>query len=107
MKTLFTLLFILISVASFSQNKKEKKALDSWIGHPKHELIQTMGLPYTSGTDGKGGEVYVYSRSVFVSGYTVYRITNFFIGGNGVIYSWSTFSSAQPPQPMVIINRGY
>ena len=81
-------------------SKKNQQAMDSWIGSHKSALIQSWGPPSRYESDGKGGEILIYERSVTrgsVVGNTYYENTRhpyqmFYADSNGKIYYWRTGS---------------
>ncbi len=87
----------------------EKKAMDSWMGSTKAQLIQQWGPPTKTTDDGQGGEILIYDRTVTfpqIPGqvynqpynpnlyYTtpqnraVTRSRMFYVNKNGIIYHW-------------------
>jgi len=61
---LFLITLMLCSCAATNFSKQEELTMNSWIGHSKAELIQTWGPPKSVSSDGKGGEIYTYEKSV-------------------------------------------
>jgi hypothetical protein len=45
-----------------------KKVMDSWIGSHKSALVQAWGAPSRTTADGKGGEIFVYEKSITLGG---------------------------------------
>lgn len=77
-------------------SKKTSEAMDSWVGHHKSELIQSWGPATRYESDGKGGEILIYERSVttgrFIGNNYVQNTRNpykmFYADSNGKIYYW-------------------
>lgn len=80
--------------------EEQKKVMDSWMGHHKSELIQSWGPPHRYESDGKGGEILVYEKSVTrgaVINNTYYEKTThpyqmFYADKDGKLYYWRTGS---------------
>lgn len=85
---------------SCESTKKISEKMDSWLGHHKSELIESWGPPTRYESDGKGGEILIYERSVTqgsMIGKTYYENTNhpyrmFYADRRGKIYHWRTGS---------------
>lgn len=43
---------------------QEKSMMDSWIGHTKPELLRAWGPPSSVSSDGQGGEILIFNRSM-------------------------------------------
>lgn len=99
---IIVLLFIMVSCGAIN------KSMQSWVGHTKAELYQSLGPPTRVTEDGQGGEILIYEQYIN-TGQTpgqVYqdyngnvRYTNpqqngysrtrmFYVNERGVIYSW-------------------
>ena len=89
-------LFIVALIFLFSCTS-EREAMDSWLGSEKHELIAQFGLPDNSGSDGKGGEVLVYTSTYFYGANVWYKSKAFYLNSNGKVYRWFVKSTPQPP----------
>jgi len=110
-KLLFLFVLFLTSCSSTHLSKvqlEEQKLMNSWIGHTKSELLQTWGPAKNISSDGKGGEIYSFEKTLSFgqsagqiysgSNNNIYytnpqnrvatRIYNFFIDKNGKIYTW-------------------
>lgn len=99
-------LFSSCKTTSFAQ--KEKTTMDSWLGHSKAELLQSWGPPTKVDSDGQGGEILTYDKSValtqtpgtvYNNGYgginytrpqnnVVTRSRMFYVNQQGKIYHW-------------------
>jgi|ERR1035438_10870288 hypothetical protein len=72
----------------------ETAALNSWLNHPKSELIRSWGAPTRVVSDGQGGEVLVYESerkmaNVVYNTYLEKTITYYkemFVNKDGLIY---------------------
>lgn len=106
----FTISILLFSssckTTSFAQ--KEKTMMDSWLGHTKAELLQSWGPPTKTDSDGQGGEILTYDKTVTLGqtpgtvygngnggiNYTrpnnnvVTRSRMFYVNQQGKIYHW-------------------
>lgn len=89
------------------------KALNSWLGHHKSELIRTWGPPTRTASDGAGGEILIYEQGVYTgqvpgqmygNGYggTSYtapvqtgynRVRMFYCDKDGKVYMWKAKGS--------------
>jgi len=88
---------------------KEKEVMDSWMGSTKAELILEWGTPTQTTSDGQGGEILIYDRTVafpqtpgqvYTQPYdpniyysnpqsnVVTRSKMFYVDKNGIIYHW-------------------
>jgi hypothetical protein len=89
MKKLFSILLIAVIIVSCASTRK---AVDSWMGHNKSELILKLGPPQRTASDGNGGEVLIYETQVWMnSGNYEYPITSsrmFYADSTGRIYHW-------------------
>lgn len=97
-------IFITLVAATFliscDTSKKIQQTMDSWMGHHKSELIQSWGPPTRYESDGKGGEILIYEKSVTrgsVIGNTYYQNTRhpynmFYADKDGKLYYWRTGS---------------
>lgn len=121
-KGLYLLLAVLISVSTgYSQSKKKiRRAMDSWLGSTKHELIVGLGPASRSVSDGNGGEILIYSRVNEVNR-DVWRVTSdgmlyneqrmpdvyyrhrmFYLGTDNKVYHWRIESNKIPPERLMI-----
>lgn len=107
-KYTLALLLLMVAVVAFPNGKKkEKQIMDSWLGSTKHALIIEWGPPQQTTSDGDGGEVLIYCTRVYipatnygmglVSATDYYKNRMFYIHSNGVIYSWRTSATSNPP----------
>lgn len=97
----------ILFIVSLSTCKIINKAMDSYVGHTKQELYQSMGPPTRITSDGGGGEIIIYETYVRLqqtpgqvygddgqvtyttpqnNGYTRSRM--FYVNSKGIIYSW-------------------
>lgn len=82
------------------KDDKERAIYDSWLQHPKSELIRSWGAPTRTVTDGQGGEILIYETSrkianVIYGTYMERTITNYkemFVNSSGIIYHWRSGS---------------
>lgn len=51
---------LLISTLVISGCTSTKKAIQSWLGHTKSEIILSWGPPQNISSDGNGGEILIY-----------------------------------------------
>jgi len=105
MKRLYVFLPVLIAVmllgscASLFQTPK-----DPWVGVSKDELVKQSGNPSSAMSDGKGGEIWVYSKSKIVGGQSLgsgpgmegsqnqtWVVNKYFIDADGIIYAHQEF----------------
>lgn len=91
---------LLGSCASLFQTPK-----DPWVGVSKDELIKQSGNPSSVVSDGKGGEIWTYSKSEIVEGHTfgssseggamtqnqIWVVNKYFIDADGIIYAHQEF----------------
>ena len=96
-------------LATSGLGDKEKEVMDSWMGSTKAQLIQSWGPPTKVASDGQGGEILIYDKSVSFAQspgqvytqpynnnvyYTnpesniITRSRMFYINKQGVIYHW-------------------
>jgi hypothetical protein len=78
---------------------------DPWVGVSKDELVKQSGNPSSVKPDGRGGEIWVYSKSKMIEGHAlgsssgggatnqdqVWMVNKFFIDANGIIYAHQEF----------------
>ena len=110
-KNLLLLVLFLSSCASTHLSKvqvEEQKMMNTWIGHSKSELLRTWGPAKNISSDGQGGEIYSFEKTMSFgqsagqvyagSSNNIYytnpqnrvatRVYNFFIDKTGKIYTW-------------------
>jgi hypothetical protein len=110
MKKLLTISFLLIffsSCGTTSYLKSEQQSMESWMGLTKAELIHSWGPPARISSDGQGGEIYTYDKTVTMGQFpgnayatnrgisytnpmpaTITRSRMFYIHASGIIYHW-------------------
>lgn len=95
----------------------EQKAMDTWIGGTKQNLIMSQGYPSKTASDGGSGEILVYANHVYIPpsnstfytndgvGHTSYNAganywhyRMFFCDANGKIYHWILKNEQVPPE---------
>lgn len=119
MKKILTLLFLFSLLLSCASTQK---AMNSWIGHTKRDLIMQFGPPSRTADDGANGEIVVYAKQVYISSmhlsgiatpdanggvYTspgtntpsqnYWQYTMYFINTEGEIYHWLIQKQQVPP----------
>ena len=83
---------VLVSCASLSQ-----PAADRWLGATKDQLVEQMGKPNSSVSDGHDGEILVYVVSIyterigFLAPEQYYVVSRFFVDPAGKIYKHEEF----------------
>ena len=94
------IIFLITStfVLSCGTSKKIQETMDSWMGNHKSELIKSWGPPNRYESDGAGGEILIYEKSVTRGGVingTYYENTShpysmFYADKTGKLYYWRT-----------------
>lgn len=81
---------VLLNLYGCAMNHDEE-TMNSWLGVDRNQLIATWGPPDRVMTDGRGGEIFVYTRSAYLSYYqiTAIRHAMFWINQYGIIYNWA------------------
>jgi hypothetical protein len=83
---------VLVSCASLSQ-----PAVDRWLGATKDQLVEQMGKPNSSVSDGHDGEILVFVVSTYTEGFgclapeQYYVVSRFFVDAAGKIYKHEEF----------------
>jgi len=96
-------LILLLSFSIFSC-VSTKKAMNSWIGSTKQQLIMVWGPPVKTASDGAAGEILVYSKKIYISGskymeaQTYWDNRYFYLNSSGKVYHWSIKQEQVPPQ---------
>lgn len=73
-----------------SMRQKDRQACESFMGKKKHILIKYWGPPHKKSKDGKGGEIYTYTKGAqFYFGY-VKNIRHMYINENNIIYHYKS-----------------
>ncbi|CAN5308189.1 hypothetical protein BH09BAC2_BH09BAC2_05330 [soil metagenome] len=79
--------------------ERAKAAMNSWMGHPEYELIQSWGSPTRRDSDGQGGEILIYEDTRRISipdidgttfGRTFTDYKEMFVNSQKKIYYWRT-----------------
>lgn len=97
-----------------------QKAMDSWLGASKHELIMGLGPASRTASDGNGGEILIYSK-IFELNRDVLRLSGdgtlyneqrmpdvyyrhrmFYIDTYNKVYHWRIESNKVPPERLMI-----
>jgi len=113
LKVFIHLLIVFLFAGCGAISNNINKAMDSWVGSHKSELIAQWGPPTRVASDGKGGEILIYEeyrdfgytpgRTTYVNkgpygrsytietppqhhSYTAVRM--FYVNKKGIIYSW-------------------
>jgi hypothetical protein len=95
MNKLIVALFLLTIFSSF---RGVKKAMNSWIGSSKTELILKWGPPDRTTSDGGEGEILIYAKQVYISSdYIFWDYKMFYIDVTGKIYHWRAERKRVPP----------
>jgi len=85
--------------AQRENDAKEDAIFNKWLKHSKGELVQAWGLPDSTVSDGKKGEILIYKervdyKSVMNQNYTgpqySYR-KEMFVNADSVIYYWKAW----------------
>jgi hypothetical protein len=108
--TILTLLLMALTFCAFSRGRKKiENAMNSWLGHSKHELVMSWGMPDRTSDDGNGGEIIAYAygghqqgvnwgNGIYTEPRSWYDYRIFFVNSDGKIYSWRTMRKNIPPQ---------
>lgn len=78
--------------------------MDSWLGSSQQQLIEQLGPPDRTTSNGGDGKILIYVKAVdnqYVH-QTMYFYRMFYVGENGKIYNWLTKRSYQPPQRVIV-----
>lgn len=77
-----------------------RKAMDSWLGSDKTELIRQWGPPFATVSDGGTGEIMVFTDAIYIPAYSItnYRYRMFYVNKEGKIYHWIVRTENVPPQ---------
>ena len=92
----FILIIMSCTPSSKILDKKEDALFNQWLGHPKSQLIQRWGLPDSTFTDGKAGQILLYKeaidyKSVMNSKYTGPQISfrkEMYVNADSIVYNW-------------------
>jgi hypothetical protein len=98
--SIFFLSILLLSSCTSQRKIREQnnKALVSWIGANKSDLILKWGPPKRYDSDGKGGEILIYEQKIgrgvvkYGTEATKHPITMFYVKEGGIIYYCKTGS---------------
>ena len=82
-----------------ARDAKEDMLFNKWLGRSKKQLIQIWGLPDSTVTDKKGGEIFIYKEgvdynSVMNEKYTGRRFSfrkEIYINADSIIYYWKAW----------------
>ncbi|WP_444897420.1 hypothetical protein ACJJIQ_07440 [Microbulbifer sp. ANSA003] len=109
MKKITIILFLLLStLLAGGCASQVNKAMQSWVGHHKADLIASWGPPNQVADDGRGGEILIYNSYVNLGqtpgrvqtdywGNTTYTVPQqngyqrtrmFYVNPEGYIYNW-------------------
>lgn len=94
------LAFLLAISCLFVSCVSEKKMMDSWVNHPKTELIEKFGPPARQASNGSDGQILIYATTYYIYGTTTYKYRMFYTDSDGKIYHWLVQSGSVPPQRM-------
>lgn len=98
MKKILLLLLLSLTVMGCATVNNE---MQSWVGHPKSELIAQWGYPTRTGSDGKGGEILVWDiiETTTHPGYsTTYSTGNAYTYGNNAYGYGNSRTTYVPPR---------
>jgi len=97
------ILIIFISLFLFSCNT-QRKALDSWLGSTKYNLILSWGPPARTAEDGNGGEVLIYARHIYSQqmGWNLWEYKMMYTNADGKIYHWRLTREPVPPTEVTV-----
>jgi hypothetical protein len=96
---MIALLFAIVCLF-FTSCVSQRKMMDSWVNHPKTELIEKWGPPARTASNGSNGEILIYSHTYYIYGTATYRYNMFYTTADGNIYHWLVQSGQVPPQQM-------
>lgn len=98
------LIIVISSVFSCSPSRQKMNAyenaiFDEWIGHTREQLTAQWGVPDSIRSDGKGGEILMYTeatdyQSVMNGNYTSKLYSpkkEMYINADSLIYSWKAW----------------
>lgn len=97
------LLLIIGVVMCMVSCTSQREIMDSWLNHGKHELVLSWGPPTKIVSDGNKGEIYIYSKHIYMqatqyyAGCNYYRYNMMYINFLGKIYSWRIENKNVPP----------
>ena len=77
------------------------KAMDSWMGHDKNELITSWGAPQQVLSDGNDGQIFIYANNVQWTnpGYAnTYGNVNLYNNGYSTYGNLNSHTTYTPPQ---------
>ena len=67
------------------------------LGHSRHELLESWGIPFKQSDDGAGGRIMMYCK-YRTSGYgTTYTYKIFYVSAEDKIYRWRIERNHTPP----------
>lgn len=113
-------LFLTFTVVLFISCASTRKALDSWLGSSKQNLIMSWGPPQRVFDNSPNGEILIYAKQVYIAPSTYYygnhpatiagqnywNYTYMYVDTEGKIYSWRTERQQVPPQQIDLYIRG-
>lgn len=117
--TIALMLLLALSIPVFSMGKKKlKRIMDSYINHPKKDVLFSMGIPTQTASDGDGGEILLYSHAGYLPAYNYgngisgpsrswYDCSYFYVNSSGIVYGWRTARENIPPQSIDLTVRRY
>lgn len=96
MKNIFA---FLISLTLLTSCTNTKKAMNSWLGNTRQNLILSWGPPAKTASDGGTGEILIYARQVYIPQYGMnyYDYKMFYVDAQGKIYHWLMQRQQVPP----------
>src|SRR5664279_939936 len=82
----------------FEGCKSQKSIMDSWMGHPKVDMVAKWGPPNTTESDGSDGTICTWLGSPSVSnGTTTYAAKLVYFDHMGIAYKWAAKNETTPP----------
>jgi hypothetical protein len=92
-------IIISIVVMLFVGCTSQKSAMNSWMGHPKEDMIAKWGTPTNTQSEGANGSVCSWVGSpVTDNGTTYYPVKMVYFDYMGIAYKWAIKNETTPPK---------
>jgi hypothetical protein len=94
-------IILCVLVILFVRCTSQKSAMNSWMGHPKEDMIAKWGPPTSTQSEGANGSVCTWVGNSYLSdGTTYYPVKTVYFDYMGIAYKWAEKNQTTPLAPV-------